>query len=59
MKTYQLDETDVERMKLFIYELRQLATYMRRHDHPDVERLDHLLARFIASAESDRLLNHG
>jgi len=56
---FEWDEVDMQRMRLFLLELRLLADHMRRNNHPDAERLEHLMTRFVAPADADRLRPHG
>lgn len=54
MTRHYLTDTDMERLHLFVWELRQLSLSMRRSNHPDAERLENLLQRFQAETEYDR-----
>lgn len=59
MARHYLDSADLERLHLFVHELRQLALHMKEQQHPDFERLENLLQRFQAPTEYDRPMTHG
>lgn len=59
MQRHYLTDADMDRLRLFVHELQALHDYMQDQQHPDVERLGHLLQRFQASPDADRVRPHG
>ena len=59
MTRHYLAPEDMDRLRLFVWELQRLSEFMKQSQHPDSERLENLLRRFQASPETDRLQPHG
>lgn len=56
---YTISAQDLERLKLFMYELNRLLEDMAVAQNPHAERLEGLLERFTADTVLDRMPRHG